>query len=352
MIKLDEAKKRLTAFWEGEAAERCLVGLWTCTPSKLDTEADHNKRWFDMDYRYARFIADIERTSFGGEYLPNAFMNFGPGVAAAFLGSSYVADEHTVWFDRDPLIKEWSQLEELSFDRSTPMWRLVSEHTRFFASSSNGRYYTSITDLGGTLDIAAALRGSEALLFDLMDNPDEVHRLIKLIDDAWIKMYSALREEVVTYQQGTTTWLPLWCPSDYYILQCDFSAMLSPAQFEQFVLPSLELQCKQLSHSIYHLDGKDAVRHLDMLLSIDKLDAVQWVPGAGAADATDLCWLPLYKKIQSAGKGIFISCEDGKRAQKLMRELSPDRIFLHIPCKNEQEMNEILGSVPHWGTRV
>ena len=36
------------------------------------------------------------------------------------------------------------------------------------------------------------------------------------------------------------------------------------------------------ANSLYHLDGKGALIHLDKILAIEKIDAVQWQPGDGA----------------------------------------------------------------------
>ena len=51
--------------------------------------------------------------------------------------------------------------------------------------------------------------------------------------------------------------------------------------FEEFVLHTLQRDCLALTNTLYHLDGEGELRHLDRLLSIPALKAVQWVPGAG-----------------------------------------------------------------------
>ena len=54
-----------------------------------------------------------------------------------------------------------------------------------------------------------------------------------------------------------------------------------PEMFERFVLPDLAACCDRLDHAFYHLDGKGELPHLDLLLSIDGLRGIQWIPGAG-----------------------------------------------------------------------
>ena len=74
--------------------------------------------------------------------------------------------------------------------------------------------------------------------------------------------------------------------------------------FKRFVIPSLTKQCEWLDHSMYHLDGTQAMCHLDALLDIDALDAIEWTPEAGIESGGDPRWFELYRKILAAGKSI------------------------------------------------
>jgi hypothetical protein len=103
-----------------------------------------------------------------------------------------------------------------------------------------------------------------------------------------------------------STWLSLVCDEKYYIPSNDFSIMISTTMFEDIFLPGLIRECQFLDRSIYHLDGPGALRHLDCILSIPELDALQYVPGA----INEGChkWVEVYHKAQSAGKAIEVFC--------------------------------------------
>ena len=58
-------------------------------------------------------------------------------------------------------------------------------------------------------------------------------------------------------------------------------------------MPSLQQQCQKLDYTLYHLDGPDAIKHLDALMEIEELDALQWTPGAGKPDGGDELWYPI-----------------------------------------------------------
>jgi hypothetical protein len=83
--------------------------------------------------------------------------------------------------------------------------------------------------------------------------------------------------------------------------------------FERYVLPDITTLCEHIDMPVYHLDGKGQLRHLEMLLSIDKLKGIQWVPGDGQPTADQ--WPEVLKKIRDHGKlcQVFVTPEGAKR---------------------------------------
>jgi 5-methyltetrahydrofolate--homocysteine methyltransferase len=145
-----------------------------------------------------------------------------------------------------------------------------------------------------------------------------VDRLVAEVTQLWLRYYDELYTTIKTAANGTTSWAPMWCPGRYYMLQSDFSYMISPTMFERFVLPDLEAICNHLDYGFYHLDGKGQIPHLDMLLAIENLRGIQWIPGDGAPPPE--AWLPLLKRIRDAGKlcQVYVSAEG---ALTIAREL-------------------------------
>ena len=175
------------------------------------------------------------------------------------------------------------------------------------------------TDLGGGLDVLASLRDTQQLLFDVVDSPDEVDRLAGEITRLWIRYYDELDAIIRTAGRGTTNWAVVLSPGRCCVLQCDFSFMTSPQMFDRFALPDLVACCEAVDHAVYHLDGAGQIRHLDMLLALERLHCIQWIPGDGAPPAEE--WLPLLKRIRDGGKlcQLFYISPEGARA--IVREL-------------------------------
>ena len=240
----------------------------------------------------------IETEHYYGDSWPRWWPNFGPGIVAGFVGAKVHNDANTVWFELPAKPRLTEILPQYSPENF--WWKWVQEITRS-ASQRWGRQVTvAHTDLGGNLDIIASLRGTQNLLMDLYDAPQEVDRLVGETTRLWLRYYDELHEIICEADNGTTSWTPLWCPGRYYMLQCDFAYMISPKMFERFVLPDLEACCNHLDHGFYHLDGKGQIPHLDILLGIKSLRGIQWVSGDGQPPPAE--WLPLLKRIRDAGK--------------------------------------------------
>ena len=97
--------------------------------------------------------------------------------------------------------------------------------------------------------------------------------------------------------------------------------------FERFVLPDLSACCETLDYAFYHLDGKGQLPHLDMLLAMEHLRGIQWVPGDGQPQAEH--WLPLLNRIRQSGKlcQVYVSAQG---ALTILRELGGKGLALVI----------------------
>lgn len=108
--------------------------------------------------------------------------------------------------------------------------------------------------------------------------------------------------------------------------------------FSEFISPELKQSCKRLSHSIFHLDGVGELAHLDNLLAINELDAIQWVPGEGKAPCDEWPWV--YQKIKGSGKLMQVVSYDFNRLNKIIHFLDgPEGIHhptIYIPIEKAE----------------
>jgi hypothetical protein len=177
----------------------------------------------------------------------------------------------------------------------------------------------------------------------------EVQALLARLEDDYYQVYDLFYEKLRGAGQPISTWTTLVCEDKFYVPSNDFSIMISEEMFCDVFLPGIERECEFLDRSIYHLDGPGALRHLDALLSIPALNALQFVPGAGNEGFGR--WIEVYLRAQAAGKAVQVVCTIDEIA--LVTEmLDPHGVFLSVGGVPSQEAGEaLLHDVERWCTR-
>ncbi len=334
------------AWWAGELDRPLVIieGVEPCPERPLPEVHDFISNYpFDVPASevVARYQAHLEARRFYGDAWPRWWLNFGPGIVAGFLGARVHSVPETVWFEPT----QTRPIGEIHpcYDPDNIWWRRIQDLTRTAVAAWGDQVTVSHTDLGGNLDILASLRTTEGLLTDLYDAPDEVERVSREITRLWLRYYDELDAIIRPAGCGTTPWAPIWSPGRCYMLQSDFAYMISPRMFEHFVLPDLAACCEALDHGFYHLDGKGQIVHLDMLLSLERLRGIQWVPGDGQPPPED--WLPLLKRIVGAGKRCQLSVSP-EGALRIVRELGGRGFALAINrTMSQAEAHDFLRAV-------
>jgi hypothetical protein len=109
--------------------------------------------------------------------------------------------------------------------------------------------------------------------------------------------------------------------------------------FNEVFLPGIRRECRFLDRSIYHLDGPGALRHLDAILSIPELEALQFVPGAGNEGYAR--WIEVYQRAQAAGKAIQVICKLDEM-DLVVETLDPHGVLLSVGNVSSREAAEYL----------
>ena len=335
-------KKRYKAWWANELYDRVLVQA-TAPRDKvkpIPVEPSSPKvKWTDINYMIRKNLEGIRTTYYGGESLPLFSHNWSCGHEL-LLGCQPKFSWDTVWVDPVATVTEHP---ELSFSRKNPWWKWMCHSTEAAAQASKGRYFIVPTWGNCAGDILASLRGTEQLLMDLELNPGWVRSAVKTVSDILIEIWEELWQIIspkVTGMEGSINDCGCWSPGKTLTLDCDFSYMISPKAFQNLFLPSLIEMMHTVDHRIYHLDG--ASQHLDTLLDIPELQAIEWVPGVGHEEIMQ--WVPLIKRVQSKGKSIQVFAKP-EEIKPLLQEIQPEGLCVSTHCETEKDTRELLKSV-------
>ncbi|TFF99786.1 MAG: hypothetical protein EU541_04085 [Promethearchaeota archaeon] len=346
---IQERKDRLKVWWQNEDIDRPCVGF-NCP--YLDSEITNLNQITDFYIGFClaknhdniegcldEFEFLMDNIYSGGDNIYSFFPNYGAGSVAALFGvepeyskgsDKYGPVGETVWYLNEiPIEEVISRLENTELNKNNEWYVRYLNIIEYAAKRAGKDYSIAMIDLGGVLDVLSSLLGPKNVILTMRRDPKIIERACSLILEKMQKLYNDLQALIDKYSDGCDSWLNLWCPDHYYPVQSDFSAMLNPNWFKRFGLPFIKEQAEQLDYAIYHLDGENQINHLDELLSLDCIDGIQWVPGAGKEITASTKWMPLYKKIQAAGKKVILNqFEDGTKINFFYEKLDPNLLYI------------------------
>ncbi len=346
-----EALRRVEAWWTGAVLDRPTIQIVAPKPVRQPVPekafTDVRDRWLDAEHVVASTEANLRNTWFGGEYFPSLNPNLGPEILSAAYGAELRFSESTSW--SIPCLESWDDIDRLRFDPDNFYVRKILEITRLSLEQGRGKWLTGYTDLHPGGDLAASLRDPQQFCIDIAMEPDQVKRLLARLEESFFRFYE-LQEELIhgAGQRLATAWLPMVAEGRYYVPSNDFSCMISAPMFREFFVPELVMETEWLDRSVYHLDGPDALRHLDALLEMDALDGVQYVYGAGNEPASR--WLHVYRRIQEAGKRIHVSVTAAD-LDPFMQALDPEGVMMCLWVGSVEEGEAVIRRISRWTRR-
>jgi hypothetical protein len=344
-----EAAERLARWWEGEYLGRPAMHITAPKDGVVRREVPKApelwEHWTNPAYVIPRTEEACRATAWFGEACPQSWVNLGPVSQAAFFGTEVRVAPDTVW--QKPIVEDWESFK-VSFDESNEWWQITVRLTQALLEAAQGKWFVANADLAEAADVMSYLRGPERLCIDLLELPPETLKRVRDEIVAYLFMfYDELTGMTQPYQVGTSSWLGVWSPKRTTTLQCDFSCMISKELFDEFFAPALAEQSRRLDHVIYHLDGAGAVHHVDTILALPRLHAIQWVPGAGEKGPAHPKWRPMLKRIIKAGVRVHLSVAPWE-IEELLSDLPADGLYLATSCSSEEEARELLCKVEKW----
>jgi len=300
---LKEVEPKLSNWWENNDQEQPLV-LTTCLKENADIPDTDNLEvfWKDIDFIMKRRMAIIDNTRYHGVAVPFQLIDFASSAMACALGGRpELLNKETIWCY--PAFNSLEDVAEVKLTEANPVYHHILQLGKRSTAAAPNHHMIAHFPLEGPLDIIADLYGSEKLLTDLLLNPDGVKNAALAATRAWMKGFNDVNNIISkSGNKGGIGWAGIWAPGTTFPIQEDFSYMISKEMFDEFSLPHIIEMVEAMDYGFYHLDGKGSIIHLDSLLQIEKLRAIQWQPGAGNEKLSQ--WYDLIRKILNSGKSV------------------------------------------------
>ncbi|MBM3241608.1 hypothetical protein FJZ31_35450 [Candidatus Poribacteria bacterium] len=344
---MDEVRKRMTTWWNGGDIGRPAMQITAPRPKPLEEikAMPEPEGWVtnystrNFDYRVNLSARQCINTYYLGEAVPTVSPDLAPNCLALYLGCNGVESPGTVWCE--PFIDNPMEAR-FEYDPDNFYWDFSLRLGREQLNLGKGKFLMAFPDLIEGLDTLAAMRGTQKLLIDLIERPEWVHKCLRQITDLYFHYYDILYDMFRDEVGGSIFWA--WAPGRMAKFQCDFSAMISPSMFGEFMVPVLTEMCERVSYCMYHWDGPGAIGHHDYLLSIPKLTMLQWTPGAGQEPTHHKIWWAMYHKTVEAGKKLMIGCDTTETLKLLKKEFGQGlkQFLIGMGARSPEHAAEIL----------
>lgn len=348
---IDDWQKRLDrqdACFNQQVLDRPLVVMSCRKPDAQPFEPkkhpSHKEAWYDVEFQVAREKNDLENTLYFGDALPYSTPNLGPDFFASLFGGALDFEKGTSYIQH--WLADWEEWEDkIKYTENNEYFIKLEELYEAFLTEFRGCAYVGYPDLHPGSDCLAAFRDPMNFNFDTIECPGEISEGLRVVTEQFFKTFDHYYEKLSKAGQACCSWIGIVSRYKYHIPSSDFSYMISPSSFDELFLEGLREENQYFEKNVHHLDGPGCLNHLDSLLTIDELNMVQWVWGAGNGRASD--HIPTLKKIQEAKRGVHLPV-DLDELDIVLKELRPEGVWLKVNITEPDQAEEVMKRVNSW----
>jgi len=288
----------------------------------------------EESYRPLQDVLDVLETprtdlAYLGAAFPSARCDFGPITVGGNISGYAKFDlaSKSVWFELD---EGWSleRIAALPETASSPWADLCRGAAREIVQRFGGRLLLADSPTFGILDTLAALRTTNQLIEDCIDAPDLVLAAAAALARISWRYWDEMRALLDPVNQGLYSSWGLISRRPIAPCQSDFSVLLSPALYEKLVLPGIREEARRIGRALYHLDGPEQIKYLDLILSIPEIRAIQW-PSYPGHPVLSGAWDHLLRKVIDSGRQLILgTCEIPGNPESVRA------LFAKFPCES------------------
>ncbi len=348
--RFDDCEQRLAradAFCHNEVLDRPYVKIaFAKRPlGRLSLKESWNRPEMVLEH----YLKTVDNTEYMGDDLPMIMPNIGPDFLPVLFGGELDFEDSTSYIRH--FMADYDCLDTMHVDYQGKYFSAMDNLFDVLSAGGRGKFYVGYPDFHPGGDCLAGWRSPQTLCMDLFDHPAEVKKALALVNREFPKVYDYFYQKIQANRDPVGSWMGILSNQKWHISSNDFSYMIGPEEFNEFFLGPLQEECRNFTYVIHHLDGVGCLRHLDALLSLPEIHAVQWVWGtgmwgAGKGRASD--WLEVFQKIQQAGKGIQLVVNPDEIAL-MMEHLSPRGVQLVVNGVRDRATGEaVLRQVARW----
>lgn len=261
----------------------------------------------------------------------------------AIMGCQVIATPKSFW--PEPFIIDWEKWNWETPTLENPWVKKLLELLNALVEHSNGRYPVSHTLMRGPLDMLAAMRGTSALVLDILDKPELIKKAAEICADVWIEVAKAQLNQIPyseTGYMGGGFGYRVWAPQKIVWLQEDTLSVLSPALYKELFINIDKRIAGGFPYTVFHVHGT-SLWVIDMLAEMPEINAVELNYETVNQDIEGI--FSAYKKIISKKPVVMWREYDDNFwlwLDRVLNDISPEGISIHVNVSNTEEGKKVL----------
>ncbi len=166
------------------------------------------------------------------------------------LGCGVRAMEHS--FVADPCQAGPGDPAAVKLDPEGGWYRKYIEFLEVYDRRFGDTYPVTETLMRGCLDVYGSLIGQEDMIFALIDEPETAHIMLDRVNQIYVEMIRLTLRYSRRFHGGHLHPYGIWTPGTVNQFQEDMSALITPQQMMEFVVPLHERMCRQFDFNGMH----------------------------------------------------------------------------------------------------
>jgi hypothetical protein len=160
----------------------------------------------------------------------------------------------------------------------------------------------------------------------------------------WLQAFAEIQGLVgKSGNPGGIGWVGVWAPGSTFPLQEDVAYSISAEMFRTYLIPHIRAQIAAMDYPFFHVDGTGMIPHVDALLEIGELKAIQWQPGAGHERLDQ--WYGLLRKILASGKALQVYAR-AEEVDALVKNVGAARLLVIVRDSPRDEVLRLAERYP------
>ncbi len=354
-LSVEDKIKKYTSFWNNSPVERPMVGFslggWFSFQSysaiqryrgaeRLTPDMLSPERHFDDYDRIVALFEEIEDDVIHSVAPIPAF----PWLEA-MLGIPAQVGNESIWVMEGGF--DYRDTSKLNLSKDNPWRKKYLEFVSALQDRYGDRYPVGQPILRGTSDMVAALRGTQQMIFDLYDLPQEFQRLARACTDFFIGLVKDQLAATKPFHGGyVVEQFTLWAPDGIVRMQEDASALFSPDLYVKYLQEEDRRIASAFPYDVIHLHSS-SLHLLDRFVEIEAQKCLEINKDQGGWGVDRM--LPLFKMVQSRGKKLIVRGKlDLADLELLRKELSPRGLYLQIVIDKPEEAKRFQDFFRPW----